>query len=107
MNKPSDRLDFVDKIAEVNNSYIDYQVENLSKEIKWLDENFENIMILRQHLAQFLPFNRVSEISDDGIKSMATLRANQLYAQIQQLKSKKIDNMPLKVIVQGLKFRGQ
>ncbi|MDE6762269.1 MAG: hypothetical protein K2J73_01140 [Oscillospiraceae bacterium] len=107
MNKPSDRLDFVDKTVEVHNSYIDIQVETFSKEIQWLDENFENIMILRQHLAQFLPFNRVSEISDDGIKSMAILRANQLYAQIQQLRSQKIDNRPLKVIVQGLKFRGQ
>lgn len=107
MNKPSDRLDFVDKIAEVNNSYIDYQVENLSKEIKWLDENFENILRLRQHLTQFLSSNRVAELSDDSVKSLAIIRANHLNAQIQQLKSKKIDNMPLKVIVQGLKFRGQ
>ena len=53
MNKPSDRLDFVDKTVEVYNSYIDIQVETFSKEIQWLDENFENIMILRQHLAQF------------------------------------------------------
>ncbi|MBD5145946.1 MAG: hypothetical protein HDT21_08595 [Ruminococcus sp.] len=107
MNKPSDRLDFVDKTLEVHNSYIDIQVENFSNEIKWIDENFENIIRLRQHLAQFLSSNRVTELSDDSVKSLAIIRANHLNAQIQQLKSQKIDNMPLKVIVQGLKFRGQ
>lgn len=107
MNKPSDRVDYVDKALEVHNSYIDIQVENFSNEIQWLDENFENILSLRQHLAQFLPFNRVSELSDDSIKSLAIIRANHLNEQIQHLKSRKINNMPLKAIVQGLKFRGQ
>lgn len=107
MNKPSDRADFLDKTLEVHNSYIDIQVGKLSKEIQWIDDNFDDVLKLRQYLAQFLPANRALELSDDSIKDLAVFRANHLNGQIQQLKSQKINNMPLKLIVQGLKFRGQ
>ncbi len=107
MNKPSDRADFVDKTLELHNSYIDIQIEKLSNEIQWIDDNFEDALKLRQYLAQFLPANRALELSDDSIKDLAVFHANNLNGQIQQMKSQKINNMPLKLIVQGLKFKGQ
>lgn len=107
MNKLSDRLDFADKGLEVYNGYIDGQIKIFSDEIGFLNDNFEDLPKLRQHLAQFLSVNRALELSDESIRSLAILRANHLNDQIQQLKNQKINNLPLKAIVQGLKFRGQ
>lgn len=107
MNKPSDRLDFLDKVSDIHNDYIDRQMEIFLSEIKWLDDNYGDVVKLRQYLARFLTADRALELSDDSIKDLAVLRANHLNGQIQQLKSQKISNTPLKVIVQSLKLQGQ
>ena len=105
MEKPSETLDLLDKITELRNCYVDEQKHAISSEIKWICENADNVDILRKYLSQFLKNGKEMQLSNDSIKELAQIRPNNLYSDLNGL-GKKIDNFPLKVIVQYLKDCG-
>lgn len=105
MEKPSETLDLLDKITELRNCYVDEQKHAISSEIKWICENADNVDILRKYLSQLLKNGKEMQLSNDSIKELAQIRANHLYSDLNGLGTK-IDNFPLKVIVQYLKDCG-
>lgn len=107
MNKPSDRLDFVDKIMNLRNFYLENQKRNISNEIIWLDEHYEDIQSLRQYLSSFLRMERVVRLSDKAVQDLAEIRVNYLFSQFQGLDHQEVETKPLKIIVQELKCLGQ
>ena len=94
MEKPSETLDLLDKIKELRNCYVDEQKHAISSEIKWICENADNV-----------DNGKEMQLSNDSIKELAQIRANHLYSDLNGLGTK-IDNFPLKVIVQYLKDCG-
>lgn len=107
MNKPSDFLDFTDKVTEIHNCYVEEQKKRLVAEIRWLDENEENPDSLRAYLAMHYNQFLVLQLDDASLHQLALIHGNTLNAQLNQLCRQKINTMPLKVIVQELKYFGQ
>ena len=107
MNKPSDRLDFVDKVLDLRNFYLENQKQHINHEIVWLNENYEDIQSLRQYLSSFLPTEQVLQFSDKTVQELAEIRGNYLFSQFCVLNNQKIKTQPLKIIVQELKCLGQ
>lgn len=107
MVKLSDRLDGVDKAMDLRNYFIDNQKQAISQEIRWLADNENRPENLRPYFANFLREERIMQIGDSGISQLAEIRGNYLYSQFMVLEKRKIDNSPLKFIVQELKCFGQ
>lgn len=116
MNKPSDFLDAFDKSVDIVNLLIDSRRQEIIDEILWLDQNYENIDALRWYILKHVDFKnkianidyaqKVLEYSDTKMQRLAELWANSLYAELRNVQSGKIENKPLKIIVQELKSRG-
>lgn len=105
MNKMSDGLDALDKILEIRNFYIDNQKQNISDEIRWMYQNENNISELRKYLANYLPIDRIQQLSDSSIRELVEIRANYLYTSVKNMGCK-VNTIPLKVIVESLKISG-
>lgn len=105
MNKISDGLDALDKILEIRNFYIDNQKQNISDEIMWMYQNENNIFELRRYLVNFLPVNRIQQLSDSSIRELVEKRANYLYATMKNMGCK-VNTIPLKVMLESLKISG-
>jgi hypothetical protein len=106
MNKPSDGMDLLDKGLEIHNYYIEERKRKLANEIAWVADNSSNVASLRAYLAQYLEPKRVEELSDKAIEELAEIRANYLFLQMKNLGEKKVDTLPVKLIVQTLKNMG-
>lgn len=106
MNNKSDFLDMGEKLAELHNIYLDNQKGRIKKEIMLIDRMMDNIVELRKYMATILEPGREQILSDSAIKSLAEIRANYLYNDLNKLGSK-IETMPLKVIVKCLKANGE
>lgn len=107
MNKPSDRLDFVDKVLDLRNFYLENQKQHINHEIVWLNENYEDIQSLRQYLSSFMPTEQVLQFSDKTVQELTEIRGNYLFSQFCGLDQQKVETKPLKIIVQELKNLGQ
>ena len=113
MNKYSGVFDFMDKAAEWHNYFIDLNNENIKNEIKWLNDNYENIIILKSYFMRFIDrrnfayyidmVNKINSLSPKEIQDAAEIRANTLYAHIKNNEQSKINNKPLKIIAEELK----
>lgn len=107
MNKLSDKLDFLDKAMDLHNYFIESQRQAIINEIVWLELNEQKPINLRSHFLQLLSLERVAQISDKELQQLAEMRGNYLYSQLCGLGQQKIENKPLKIIVQQLKNSGQ
>lgn len=107
MNKLSDRLDLLDKVMDLLNYYIESQRHTIINEIMWLNENVDKFDSLRVYFANTLGMEKVLRISNKELVQLAEIRGNYLYSQLCGLGQRKVDNKPLKVIVQELKCFGQ
>ena len=86
-------------------------------EILWIDQNFDNIDVLREHILNFIDFKdkkaneqfarQVLGYTDKRVQNIAELRAKFLYARLQNIQNGKIENIPLKIIVRELKLQGR
>lgn len=104
MDKMSDRLDCVDKTIEMRNYYVQTEMDKIKNEIQFLDSNSNNVNELRYYFVKFLGKERVLQLSDTAINDLLTIRANDLYLHYQELSRHRINTIPLKIIIQGLKF---
>ncbi len=114
MIKPSYFLDALDKTFDIANLC---RKQKIIDEILWINQNFENIDVLRGHILSCVDFKnqRVNEAyarkvlgySSAKVKSIVELRANFLYAEFRNVQNEKIENKPLKIIVQELKLQGR
>ena len=107
MDKLSDQLDRADKAMDLRNYFIDNQKRAISQEIHWLADNENKPKNLRLYFANFLCKEKIIQIGDRGLSQLAEIRGNYLYTQFRRLEQQKIDNGPLKFIVQELKCFGQ
>lgn len=117
MIKPSDFLDAFDKTFDIANFWADFRKKKIIDEILWIDQNFENIDTLRRHILSLVAFNdqkanesyarKVLGYSDTRVQDIAELRAKFLYAEFRNVQNGKIENIPLKIIIQELKARGR
>ena len=107
VDKLSDRLDGVDKVMDLRNYYIDNQKQVISQELCWLADNENKPENLQQYFTNFLREERITQIGDEGLHQLAEIRGNYLYSQFCELEQQKIDNRPLKFIVQELKCLGR
>ena len=57
MNKPSDRLESFDHNMEAYNFAIDIQKQRIQAELKWLDDNYDNIDALKYYFLSIMNFN--------------------------------------------------
>lgn len=115
--KISDIGDAYNKAADINNFFVDAEKQNLKDEINLLWENRYNPDALRKYfldsfskdnfIARLIYARQLRSYSVKRLYYMAELKANVLYCRINNLDFSKIDNMPLKVIVQELKAVGQ
>ena len=116
MIKQSDFLDAVDRVCDIKNFRADICSRDIIDEILWIDQNFENIDALRKHILKCANFKckkaneqyarEVLDYPDKRVQDVAELRAMFLYLQLRNIQSGKIDNRPLKIIVQELKLWG-
>ena len=114
LNKPSDVLDTLDKAADIGNFWLDIRRQILIDEIQWIDANYENTASLRKYLLECAGFDnvvanisyakRLNSYSDKQIQKIVAARANVLYQRILRIENNKVDNKPLKLIVQELKL---
>ena len=100
-------MDFVDKLLDLRNFYLENQKWCINNEIMWLNEHYEDIKSLRQYLAPTLPMGQVFQLSDQAVQELAEIRGNYLFSQFQGLDRQKIETKPLKAIVQELKYLGR
>ena len=107
VNKLSNRLDYLDKMMDLRNYYIESQKHSIVNEIAWLNENADKFSNLRLYFTNFMRMERIIQISDEELIQLAEIRGNYLYSQLCGLEQQKIENRPLKVIVQELKCLGQ
>ena len=107
MNKPSDRLDFFEKILDLRNQEIENQKRSIVNDINWLAENAENYQALKTHFVKIYRPEIVLQLNDGQLQELTQIRANDLYSYLQRLNSQKTNNLPLKVIVQELKYFGK
>ena len=71
-----------------------------------MDHNSNNINELRLYFANFLGKERSLQLSDTAINDLLVIRANDLYRHYLELSREKINTMPLKIIVEILKIKG-
>ena len=76
--------------------------ESKTKFSFWTASN--NVNELRRYFVKFLGRERVLQLSDTAINDLLTIRANDLYLHYQELSRHRINTIPLKIIIQGLKF---
>ncbi len=107
MNKPSDRLDFLEKILDLRNQGIENQKRDIVNEINWLEENAENSQALQTYFAKLYQPEIVLQLNNRQLQELLQIRANDLYSYLQRLGNQKTNNLPLKVIVQELKYFGK
>ena len=107
MNKPSDRLDFLDKILDLRNQEIENQKQKIVNEINWLNANAENFQALKIYFSKIYYPEIVVQLNEGQLQELAQIRANDLYSYLQRLSNQKTNNLPLKVIVQELKHFGK
>ncbi len=107
MNKPSDRLDFLEKILDLRNQEIENHKRNIVNEINWLEENAENSQALQTYFAKLYRPEIVLRLNNKQLQELLQIRANDLYSYLQRLGNQKTNNLPLKVIVQELKYFGK
>ena len=117
MIKASYFLDALDKTFDIANLWINFRKQKIIDKILWINQNFENIDVLRGHILSCVDFKnqRVNEAyarkvlgySSAKVKSIVELRANFLYAEFRNVQNEKIENKPLKIIVQELKLQGR
>lgn len=117
MNKPSDRLESFEHNMEAYNFAIDIQKQRIQAELKWLDDNYDNIDALKYYFLSIMNFNnqlqyaqyaaRLNACSSQQIQGMVDQRASLLYYNLQVLDSKKFENKPLKAIIQMLKTQNR
>ena len=107
MNKPSDRLDFFEKILDLRNQEIENQKRSIVNEINWLAENAENYQALKTYFVKIYRPEIVLQLNDGQLQELTQIRANDLYSYLQRLSSQKTNNLPLKAIVQELKYFGK
>lgn len=107
MNKPSDRLDFLDKILDLRNQEIENQKQKIINEINWLAEKAEDFQALKIYFAKIYRPEVVLQLNDGQLQKLVQIRANDLYSYLQRLSNQKTNNLPLKVIVQELKVFGK
>ncbi len=107
MNKPSDRLDFLEKILDLRNQEIENHKRNIVDEINWLEENAENSQALQTYFAKLYRPEIVLQLNNKQLQELLQIRANDLYSYLQRLGNQKTNNLPLKVIVQELKYFGK
>ena len=107
MDRLSDRLDFLDKILDLRNYYIESQKQNIMNEIEWLETNIENIAILRSYFINTLHMGQAMQLNDNAIQQLAEIRGNNLYSYLCGMSQQKVETKPLKFIVQELKHFGQ
>ena len=106
MYKPSDALDFTDKVVEMHNYYIEEQKQKIIAEIKWLQDNEEDTGALRSYLTtRYNPY-LVLNLDDNDLHQLAEIHGNTLNTQLFQLCRQQTDTKPLKIIVQELKLLG-
>lgn len=111
--KPSDVVEAIDTVAELNNLFIDLHQQNIINEIEWLDKNYDNIEAISAYWLNLANFNNVvanisyaeqfRSYSIEKKQYLIELRANLLYCQLKNLDIHKINNKPLKVIAKELK----
>lgn len=107
MNRLSDRIDFIDKVLDLRNYYIESQKQNIANEIEWLETNIENTANLRSYFINTLHMGQAIHFSDEDIKQLAEIRGNNLYLYLCGISQQKVETKPLKFIVQELKHFGQ
>ncbi len=107
MNNMSDRLDFFDKSMDLYNYYIENQKRNIVNDIRWIEKNAENPDELRLFFSKFFQMEYLQQLSDEDLQQMALIQGNYLFSQLQGLENKKVNNNPLKMIVQELKIFGK
>ena len=107
MNKPSDRLDFLDKILDLRNQEIENQKQKIINEINWLAEKEGDCQALKTYFAKIYRPEVVLQLNDEQLQKLVQIRANDLYSYLQRLSNQKTNNLPLKVIVQELKVFGK
>lgn len=116
MNKPSDIADFLDRAFDIRDYMIDAQNQSIQNEIKWLNDNYDNIEALRAHFTKMygvvnLPsrdqiLNQLNDYSMERLHVMAKYRANFLYKQYYANEKRKGDHFALKPISEILKLMG-
>lgn len=117
MIRPSEFLDKFDKAFDLVNLWVDTRKQNIIDEIFWIEQNYENINSLRRYILKCAGFKdeKMNELysrqllayPDAKVQSLAEVRANFLYRQLQNMQNIKIENKPLKIIVCELKLQGR
>lgn len=105
-NIKSDFFETGEKLAELYNLYLDNQKRSIINEIMAINKMIANTEELRKYITTFLGSVRGQELNDSAIKSLAEIRANYLYNNLLGL-GNRIETLPLKIIVQYLKFIGK
>ena len=113
----SDIIDAFNKTSDFKNLVIDLQKCKIINEIDWLYRNYDDIDAISAYWLNLADFNNTAAnlsyrqqfrtYSVEKIHNLVELRANFLYSQLTNLDNCKIDNKPLKVIVEELKALGQ
>lgn len=107
MDKPSDRLDYIEKVFDLRNFFLDCQKQTIIRDIMWLENNSTNFEALKGYFAGLLKVERVLQLDFKSLQELAEIRGNFLYSQLRGLEHQKTETTPLKIIVQELKAMGQ
>lgn len=107
MDKLSNRLDLVDKTMDIRNYYLECRKHAIINEINWLAQNLDRPDDLYAYFSNSLLSRGIVQISSAELRQLAEIHGNYLYLQLCGLEQQKVDNTPLKVIVQELKSFGQ
>lgn len=109
----SNILNNTDKVSDLNNFFIDFQKRKIINEINWLYQNYDDMNAISAYWLNLANFNNTAanllyrqqfrSYSVEKMHHLVELRANFLYGQLKNLDNYKIDNKPLKVIIQELK----
>ena len=109
----SNILNNTDKVSDLNNFFIDFQKRKIINEINWLYQNYDDMNAISAYRLNLANFNNTAanllyrqqfrSYSVEKMHHLVELRANFLYGQLKNLDNYKIDNKPLKVIIQELK----
>lgn len=117
MNKPSDAVDFMDKVLDIHDYMIDAQNRRCQMEIKWLNDNYNNSEALRGYFLsmydvgnmalKYQYFYQLRGYTLEKLQEMATFRASLLSGQYYANELKKGDHSALKPISEILKLMEQ
>lgn len=116
IEKPSDIVEIVDNIADINNAMIEVTNQRIQTEIDWLQVNYNDAEALRMYfislyntgdMALYYHYaNQLNSCLVCKLQEMAKLRANILYTQIYKNDMNKC-SAPLKAISEILKILGK